>query len=126
MNHYDIFEILRKRFPDIHQRELLDTSVEITKFFDNVSTGLDRFKEPLAILKAAGFKPIAVSTMICEDTFVFETEDEAQRAHRMFEVEKGTIAGWWYSKEKFFTPTMDYYKAQNGYYPEVIMIQDRD
>ena len=41
--------------------------------------------ESLTILRNAGFKPIAVTHMMCEETFVFNTEEEATRAHDEFE-----------------------------------------
>ena len=41
---------------------------------------IEAFVEQIQILRDHGFRPIAVSQMICEDVFVFETEDEAKRA----------------------------------------------
>lgn len=40
----------------------------------------------------AGFNPIAITVIICEETFVFETEKEARAAHQSID----TNEGWWY------------------------------
>lgn len=40
---------------------------------------------------AAGFKPIAITTIICEETFIFKSEAEAEAAAKIFLPE-----GWWY------------------------------
>lgn len=39
----------------------------------------------------AGFKPIGMTVMICEDTFIFKTPDDARAAWEKFKPE-----GWWY------------------------------
>lgn len=48
--------------------------------------------ELLKEIQAAGFNPIAITVMICEETFVFETEAEAIAAHKAMD----TNEGWWY------------------------------
>jgi hypothetical protein len=57
----------------------------------NSTYGTDK-SELLADIIKAGFKPIAITVMICEETFIFETEDEAHRAHKAM----NTNEGWWY------------------------------
>lgn len=46
----------------------------------------------LEIIRANGFNPIAITIMICEETFVFETEAEAHAASESVK----TNEGWWY------------------------------
>lgn len=75
-----------------------------------------RFYFDLELLRKHGFKPIAVTVMVCENTFCFETEEEALRAHEQFEKNpKGEyISGWWYGK-KNFTKAIKSYTKQMGY-----------
>lgn len=42
----------------------------------------------------AHFKPIGICVMVCEETFIFETKEEAERAWEHFKPE-----GWWYGIE---------------------------
>jgi hypothetical protein len=63
---------------------------------------LEDFQEELEIIRDAGFKPIAVSQMFLEDTFVFETDEEAMKAYKQLEdCENPKLAGWWYGKKDF-------------------------
>lgn len=58
----------------------------------------------IQILKQFGFKPIAITVMMFEETFVFETEEEALIAHDEFEnnpTHNIVIQGWWYDREGF-------------------------
>lgn len=57
-------------------------------------------------LKLNGFNPIMFTELMMEDTFVFETEDEANRAYRKFERDEkeeyiGKFDGWWYGIDDF-------------------------
>ena len=66
----------------------------------------DIWELPLVKLQKAGYNPIALSEMTCEDVFVFETAEEAKKAYHEFErsedgIWKGDIAGWWYGRENF-------------------------
>lgn len=42
-------------------------------------------------VREAGFKPIAITVLMCEETFIFKSEVEAQKA-----AEKFLPEGWWY------------------------------
>jgi hypothetical protein len=61
----------------------------------------------LFIIRLFGFKPIAyvAEQYFLEHTFVFETEEEATRAHKKLEDrgenKKSLVIGWWYGKEDF-------------------------
>jgi hypothetical protein len=76
-----------------------------------------RFIEPLEVMIAHGYKPLAVTIMICEDTFCFETAEEAERAGFEFETNPVTnelaIQGWWYGKEDFIKAVREYQKTAN-------------
>jgi len=65
----------------------------------------------IATLKQFGFNPIAITTMLFEETFVFETEEEALRAHDEFEHHPKhgiVIQGWWYDRIGFQKALEDY------------------
>jgi len=53
----------------------------------------------------AGFKPIAITTMICEETFVFKNDIEAKSAWEKFKPE-----GWWYGYSTFIDARKKYIK----------------
>lgn len=59
------------------------------------------FQEEIDILREHGFNPIGVTVMACEDTFIFETPEEATAAYELLEVEKNLVIGWFYGKEAF-------------------------
>ncbi len=42
-------------------------------------------------VREAGFKPIAITVVMCEETFIFKGKQEAQAAWEIFKPE-----GWWY------------------------------
>lgn len=88
------------------------------KFDHNRS--LSEFQDDIDKLKANGYNPIAVSQMYFEDTFVFETEEEATKAYRQFERDEkekwiGEIVGWWYGKEDFEKIVKEYETENDGY-----------
>lgn len=75
-------------------------------------------------IKEFGFKPIAYTVMICEDTFVFETSEQAQAAYtQMEEINKGddNVQGWYYGWDEFLK-TLDQYKQTHGYINNVYWI----
>jgi hypothetical protein len=74
---------------------------------------MERYQIPIQILKSAGYHPIAVTSMMFEDTFVFETKDEAKRAYQELEKEKKQIQGWFYGWPDFLL-SMDDHKKKFG------------
>ena len=58
-------------------------------------------------LRLNGFNPIMFTSLMFEDTWVFETDEEAKRAFYTFEQDKNTgeyldkFDGWWYGIEEF-------------------------
>jgi hypothetical protein len=57
-------------------------------------------------LRANGYNPIAVSNLMLEIVYIFETTKEAHKAYHQFERDVdgnwiGEIAGWWYGKNYF-------------------------
>lgn len=65
----------------------------------------DHYKEDIEIIKSHGFNLLAVSTMMCEHTFYFNTKEEAISAYNYFEKKqnpesKWLVSGWWYSIEE--------------------------
>jgi hypothetical protein len=91
----------------------------------NHTRPLSDFQDDIDKLKASGYNPIAVSQMFFEDTFVFETNEEATKAYRQFErdgkeVWVGEIVGWWYGKEDF-EKTVKEYETKNDEYSKVLI-----
>lgn len=54
-------------------------------------------------IRNAGFKPIGITVMLCEETFIFETIEECEKAAKMFLPE-----GWWYDLETFKKERTEY------------------
>lgn len=84
---------------------------------NNVEVDIDpRYIKQIELLKAAGYKPIAVATLMSEETFCFETEEEASNAFKQFEADHtpSLIQGWWYGKE-YFLSTVKEYEERNKY-----------
>ena len=60
------------------------------------------FEKQLKIIVDHGFKPIGVSQIMFEDTFVFETPEEAVEAANTLEFGAMTVLqGWWYGREHY-------------------------
>lgn len=56
----------------------------------------------LKAIQAAGFKPIAITIMLVEETFVFQTEQESIDAFNHFKHHpEFSNEGWWYSNKQF-------------------------
>lgn len=51
----------------------------------NHGQSLSDFEESMDKIRNAGFNPIAVSQLYLEDTFVFETNEEASNAYKKLE-----------------------------------------
>ena len=79
----------------------------------NHNRPVEDFEEQLNIIRSAGFNPIAVSQMYFEDTFVFETDEEAHKAYETLERDAnkkliGRVVGWWYSRDRFAETILEY------------------
>lgn len=56
----------------------------------------------IKVIEDAGFSPIGVTVMGLEDTFIFETAEEAQKAYEVLETGgRSRLSGWWYGKGDF-------------------------
>lgn len=53
----------------------------------------------IKLLKDAGYKPLAICSYYGEETFFFETEEEAKKAYEEMEENKGSVCGWFHSAE---------------------------
>jgi len=60
-------------------------------------------------IKERGFKPIGITVMMCEETFIFKSEKEAAEAWRLFAPE-----GWWYGFDSWEKAHIEYLK---DFYP---------
>ncbi len=66
--------------------------------------------ELLADVRKAGFKPIGITVMACEETFIFKGMKEAIDAANMFMPE-----GWWYDFNSYLDAREIYVKeCYNG------------
>ena len=54
---------------------------------------------------AAGFKPIGMTVMMCEETFIFKSHVEALDAFEKFKP-----SGWWYGYPEFLDAERQYKK----------------
>ncbi len=77
----------------------------------------------------AGYTPVAYSVMMMEDTFYFETVEEAKKAAEYFE--NGEFAtreyvGWWYGIEEL-EGNIEYYHKEfdPDFTPEIIYINKK-
>jgi len=80
----------------------------------NHDRDISDFKYDLDIIRKSGFNPIAVSQMYLENTFVFETEKEANNAYKILEIKEQTIDGWWYGKKDFLKEVEKYEKQSTS------------
>lgn len=101
-------------FQNIIKNELSDTKKHM----------IDNCKSSIELLIDSGFNPIRYTVLYFEDTFVFETTEEAHRAYEKFEAGKHRkIIGWWYSLADFKTTIDDYIKEIKGF-PIIINIDE--
>ena len=75
----------------------------------------------LKLLNDAGHFPIGLTTMICEETFIFKTEKEADKA-----CESGVLGneGWFYGK-KAFKKALEQYEKDMGYKNEIFWLDGK-
>ena len=79
--------------------------------FANHERELDDFQYQINRIKEAGFNLIGVSQIYNEDTFIFETQEEALKAYEALELpNESDIQGWWYGKERFLETVENYEK----------------
>lgn len=60
-------------------------------------------------VRAAGFKPIGITVVICEETFIFKSNAEAEAAAKQFLPE-----GWWYDFASWEDTRQEYVKEMYG------------
>ncbi len=82
-------------------------------FDDKYADHVNKYGTPdspfLKEIRDAGFNPIAITVMICEETIVFKTNEEAQQAADKFLPE-----GWWYGLSEFDASREQYVKEVYG------------
>ena len=69
-------------------------------------------EKDLELVRKNGHNPIAVATLLCESTFCFKTEHQAEIAHKELEKDKNPsiVQGWWYGKKRFISSIKEYEK----------------
>ena len=75
----------------------------------------------LKLLNDAGHFPIGITTMMCEETFIFNTEKEATKAWK-----SGVLGndGWFYGK-KSFKKALEQYEKDMGYKNEIFWLDEK-
>jgi len=74
----------------------------------HIDRTLDTFQEDIDKIKSFGFNPIGVTQLMLEETFIFETDEEAKLAFETLEGGKKGVVGWWYGKDSFEKAKEDY------------------
>lgn len=60
-------------------------------------------------VKAAGFKPVGITVLMCEETFIFKGKREAEDVAKKFLPE-----GWWYDFSSWVETRREYVKEIYG------------
>jgi len=60
-------------------------------------------------VRAAGFKPIGITVLLCEETFIFKGKQETEAAAKQFLPE-----GWWYDFGSWEDTRQEYVKEMYG------------
>lgn len=88
----------------------------------NANYGTDKSCFLQAVIKS-GHKPLAITTLLAEETLLFNTEDEALKAAEEFLPE-----GWYYGLDEWETTWKDYvnkfYKGDESKAPKVYWINN--
>jgi len=100
----------------------------------NVTILPEYYEEQLQHIIDAGFKPIGVSQMAGEDTFIFRHKDEAHKAYEEMEQKymfkpwspdndsDGCVQGWWYGFGDFIKAAEEYEdEFVNGVAREIVV-----
>lgn len=91
-----------------------DELIEINEHHNNINMQFmqewhDNYGKDTSLLlkkiQDENFNPIAVTVMMCEETFVFKTDEEAKKASEKFLPE-----GFWYGLDQFIIDRIDYVK----------------
>ncbi len=87
------------------------------KYNTDTSVSLDHLREH-------GLNPIAITQLYLEETFVFNTPEEADKGYELLEKELSLVSGWWYDKEKF-TEVYDAYCVEMDYSPKIYYLDGK-
>ena len=83
-------------------------SKDYGKIFDSIRRPTHYPKTEIDLIKSNGFKLIGVSMLYLENTFIFESDEEANNAFNFFEKENNLIQGWWYDRNSFLSIKQEY------------------
>ncbi len=91
----------------------------------HIDRELSSFEDDINILKEHGFNPIAVTQLMFEETYVFETEEEAIKAHATLEnCDNRLLCGWWYGRDYFMETVNDYEKENPDCRVKILWLVD--
>lgn len=87
---------------------------------------LNTFYGDMEVFKKYGFKPIGFSQMYLETTYIFETEEEANKAYNELEVDRGLVCGWFYSDIDFKKEKEKYEQEKHNTIVNVFYLYDEE
>lgn len=75
-------------------------------------------------IREAGFNPIGITVMTCEETIILATKEEVKKAWEIFKPE-----GWWYSADQWKEARKEYvdgaYKGVEADAPKVYCLDEK-
>ena len=99
-----IQEILNRITPEEHaefEREMLESEAHHRWMEENDMDYCTPTSPSLIDVRRCGFNPIGITSYYLEETFIFRTKKEADKAYKKIEKELNLVSGWWYSKKDF-------------------------
>lgn len=94
-----ITDILDKITPEESKRARESVDAQI-KWLDEHPDYQERYGTDesywLETIKSKGFNPIGITVLMCEESFIMETEEEVDKAWEVFKPE-----GFWYTRKQF-------------------------
>jgi hypothetical protein len=94
------WEEIQKEIEGCPHTQIIDYKIPTEPHF-NHNRPLSDFQEDIDLLKLNGFNPIGVSQMYMFEVFIFNTEEEAERAYQEMDVKRGEIVAYFWEKKDF-------------------------
>jgi hypothetical protein len=112
-------KILNSITPEEHARyeQMIEKSISRSEELKNQGYKWNTDKSySIKLLRDHGHKPIGITNVMCEETFIFNSKEECDKAHWEMQVQERLVDGWWYSKEEFekMLSTEPMFQQKNG------------
>lgn len=109
---------------DKYESEILET----IEYLDQLKKDGKLFNTDTSVsletIRLNGFNPIAITQMMLEETFVFNTLQEANQAFEKLEKELNLVSGFWFSMVDFEIAYNEYITDMN-YSPKIYYLDGR-